>query len=102
MLHDVELDKFGHASPPFAGDVVTVRVRVICPPPHDTEHEPQALHADTAQSIGQLPALHDVESVSDGQALPPLAGAVVTVRVRDLLPLPHVVEHADQFDQLLT
>ena len=101
-MHDVELDKLGHAAPPFAGDVVTVRVRVICPPPQETEQEPHELHADTTQSIGQLPALQDVESLSVGQALPPLAGCVIIVRVRDLLPLPHVVEHDDQLDQLLT
>ncbi len=59
---------------------------------------PQLPHAPT-QSTGHKGELHDCDAVVPllvEQATPPFATAVVTMNVRDWLPLPHVVEHVPQ------
>jgi hypothetical protein len=42
----------GHALPPWAGDVTTLRMTVCTPPPHDREHEPEGLKSLITQSTG--------------------------------------------------
>jgi hypothetical protein len=90
--------------PPLAAGVVTVRVRVWVPPPQVAEQVDQSLQGLTAQStgIGHAWVLHVWVSVSAGQAIPPLAGWVVTVRVRVCIPPPQAAEQADQSLQGLT
>jgi hypothetical protein len=63
--------------------------------PHVVEHAPHVLHAPT-QSTGHSSVLQFCETaapVAVEHATPPFATAVVTVKVRDWLPVPHVVEH---------
>jgi hypothetical protein len=95
--------KDGHAAPPFAAAVNTVRVRVrLSVPSPFGVHADHADHAETTQSttvaIGRVS-----RSTSDGQAVPPLAGAVNTVRVlvRLSVPSPFGV-HADHADHAET
>lgn len=59
-------------------------LKTSSPPPQDLEHEPQ----EPAQSTGQACSLQAREV---GQASPPLAGCVVTVKVCE--PPPQVLEH---------
>lgn len=62
----------------------------------------QALRADqseTLQSMGQEGTSQALVSDKLSQALPPSLGALVMVRVRVLVELPHVAVHAVQSDQ---
>ncbi len=84
-----------HATPPFATAVVIAKVRDWLPKPHVSEHVPHESHAPT-QSTGHRGVLHHCDAavpVAVEHIMPPLATAVVTVKVRDWLPVPHVVEH---------
>lgn len=87
----------GHPTPPYPALVITERLRVCRPRPHETEHSLQLLKFETSQLIGQACVLHDCCAVSDGHALPPWRAAVDAVRLRLCAPVPHVVVQADQF-----
>lgn len=54
VLHFCVCDKTGHAAPPKADCVMTVRVDVCEPPPQVAVHLDQADHADTVQAMGHL------------------------------------------------
>ena len=75
------------------------RVRLIWPPPHECEHAVHGLQAFTVQSTGHAKALHVWLLLRAGHALPPCAAAVVTTRVADCKPEPHVSEHESQLLQ---
>ena len=90
--------------PPLLGGRVTVRVRIRVPPPHirlHSLHSPQGL---TSQStgMGQGSLLQARVSMSSGQAIPPLPGCRVTVRVRVCVPPPHIRLHSPHSPQGLT
>ncbi len=51
---------------------------------------------------GQGEVAQLIVSFSTPHGNPPLLSSVVAVRVRDCEPLPHVLEHVDQEDQVLT
>ena len=79
------------------------RVREVAPVLHVTEHSDQAVHGVMTQSTGHACTLHLFVSAEWGQALPPCAGMRATLRVRALLPPPHVVVqpvHVPQSDTL--
>ena len=80
----------GHFMPPLDGEVTTLRVLACCPPPQVLEHSPLFSHSEILQSTGQSSSLQSSVSVKAGQALPPCTAAVVTVRVLDRVPPPHV------------
>jgi hypothetical protein len=81
---------------------VIVRVCVCTPPPHVLEQADQADHSETPQSIGHAAVLHAWFWFKAGQAVPPLAADVTTVRVWVCEPPPQRVEHADHADHSLT
>jgi hypothetical protein len=82
----------GQAAPPFSGDTVIARVRVMVPPPHAAEQLPHPPHKPTWQLTGQPCVLHAAFSRVAGQAVPPLSGGTVTNRVRVMVPPPHAAE----------
>jgi hypothetical protein len=92
----------GHCAPPHEASVVTVRAREREPVPHVTEHDDHAAQLVTTHDTGQQPKPQLAVSDNAGHAVPPLAGACVTVRVRSFVAdVPHVAvhaPHADQFD----
>jgi len=55
VLHGWESAKAGHATPPFAAWVITVRVRDWTPRPHREEQAPHDDQEETAQLVGALP-----------------------------------------------
>ena len=79
-----------------------LRVRVCEPPPHVCEQAGHVAHCDWTQFTGQHVSLHEEESVSTGQPAPPFDTGVVMVRLRDLVPPPHVTVHADHASQPVT
>lgn len=81
-------------APPLEG-AGFVQVRVSVPPPHATEHAPNALHPP---SVGQLCKLHGCEE-APMQYAPPLEGGGL-VQVRVWMPTPQVEEHAPKEVQL--
>lgn len=70
--------------------------------PHVTEHDDHDAQLVTEHDTGQQPKPQLAVSLNDGHAVPPLAGACVTTRVRSFVAdVPHVAVHAphdDQFD----
>mmetsp|Transcript_13595 Transcript_13595/g.47379 ORF Transcript_13595/g.47379 Transcript_13595/m.47379 type:complete len:436 (-) Transcript_13595:2893-4200(-) len=85
----------GQAAPRRFALVTTSRLRVrLPPPPHGTEHSPQALHSPTTQSTGHVAAS---VCVSAGQTAPLPAAASTTVRVRVRTPAAHA-PHAPHSD----
>ncbi len=86
-VHGTTCDSAGHAEPPYAGLVTTVRVTVVTPLPQVTEQEldETEVQLDTTQfcAVGHACVLHACVSTSAGQAVPPDDGLTVTVRVRD-------------------
>lgn len=94
----------------------TWRVLNCSPPPHVFEHEESEDHSENVHSddvVGALVGSVGAEghgALAHGSAssmvnpcsahvLPLFAAAMCTVRVRVVMPKPHVVEHAAQFDQ---
>jgi hypothetical protein len=51
--------------------------------------------------VGHGAVLHDSKSFS-GLHVPPHDSNVCTVRERERVPVPHAIEHDDQFDHMLT
>lgn len=73
----------GQGTPPKLAWVMTVRVRVCWPPPQLRVQVDQVPQSDTTQSMAQGWSLHGRFSLKlVGHGAPPLAAAVVTVRMR--------------------
>lgn len=89
----------GHAAPPLAAGVVTVKVCVCEPPPQLALHPDQPDQVPT-QSTGQPCTLHGCVCGETGHEAPPWAGCCFTVKVCDCVPPPQVAEQADQPDQV--
>jgi len=98
-LQPAVLASVGHATPPCAASVVTVRARTLVPPPQVTVHEPHSAQSDTTQSTGHGELWHDCVSVSCGHCWPPCSAGVVIERERLFVPPPHVLVHAVNADQ---
>jgi hypothetical protein len=89
----------GHAAPPLAAAVTMLRVRTWVPPPQGSEQGPQADQSLTTQSTGHGSVLQERDSLSTGQAAPPLAAATTMLRVRIWVPPPQGSEQGPQSDQ---
>ena len=71
------------------------RVWGMVPPPQDTEHSPAASHSCViSQWMGQATTWQACEPLIAGQMRPLCCEAVVTVRVRCVIPSPHDVLHS--------
>jgi len=104
-LHATDRDKAGQATPPLADGVMTVRDCACWPPPHDAEQTPNAPNSLTTQSTtggGHSCALQRSICVRGGQAAPPKAGDVTTVRVDVTEPPPHALSHMPSTKALTT
>ena len=88
-MHDCVSWAAGHAAPPLPAAVLTVRERVMTPPPHVTLHEPHCANAFITQSVGQACVLHSSTCSRLGQTAPPSEAAVITERERVRRPPPH-------------
>ena len=94
----------------FAGHVALAHASHLGPIPFavsdipNTQQPPQTLHFSRGQHrSGHVALAHGRAWASAGHALPLCAGGTATVRARALVPLlPHVREHAVQFDQAVT
>jgi hypothetical protein len=95
--------RVGHASPPFAGDVRTARVRCRLLAPHVAAHGDHSIQSSTPQScgqgcsgvgfgVGQAASKQCDTSSEGGQGSPSCSGGVNTVRQRIVSPYPHVTE----------
>jgi hypothetical protein len=84
-----------HATPPKPAAVVTVRERDLVPWAQVIVHALQSVHVPITQSTGHACTLHPCDSSSTGQATPPSAGCVVTVRERVCEPVPHDLVQLD-------
>jgi hypothetical protein len=80
--------------------IVTLRDRVVVPPPHDTGHGVHVDHTDTPHA--HAGCVHACDSLSAPHAAPPFAGAATTARVRRCSPVPHCCEHTLQLDHMLS
>ena len=69
------------------------------PVPQVLEQEEYLVHMETLQSMGQAKVLQVVVWRSDGQAAPPCWTALMTDLVRYLVPVPQVLEQAENLDQ---
>ena len=92
----------GHVSPPNAGEVPTVNVRVcVPPPPHSMVQDCHSAQAPS-QSIGHSCELHSRESVAPASSrheTPPALDSTLTTNERVCSPPPqdrlHVTDHGD-------
>ena len=98
VLHALEAFSVGHALPPFLTCVVIVRLRFCVPEPQALVQPPHDCHEETAQSMGQAFVLHAAVVLVFSHFLPPFAAFCAIVRVLDLVPLPHVLEHFPHAD----
>ena len=99
-LHSRVSAECGQALPPKKG-IVVLRERFCMPRPHDFVQGDHASNVSTAQSMGQLCALHERVSAVCGQALPPTVGCTC-VRERDCAPVPHDLVHVVQAPKVAT
>ena len=81
---------------------MTLRERIRLPDPQATGHEPQAPHAVNEQSTAHGCAAQPIVSVSAWHVVPPYSAGCAIVRLRVLVPPPHVAVHADQAENALT
>jgi hypothetical protein len=92
----------GHKAPPFEAGVAMVRKRIWDPEPHDLVQVLKAAHSLTTQATGQADVVQ--EEVSDNvveQGWPPFCSKLVTVRVREWVPVPpQVTEQSEKSLQL--
>ena len=102
VLQALVSERARQAFPPNAAAILTLRSRVWAPVPQVLVQAPKAPQAETTQSMGQAWVLQSVSSVRVGQALPPLATAVVTTLNRFLVPAPQLTEQTLQADQAET
>lgn len=84
----------GHATPPCALGIDTLRSRTCCPPPHTAPHVDQSVQSDTSQLTGQGFSPHESLCVKGGHTAPPFCGAVTTLRSCIVKPPPHVALHS--------
>jgi hypothetical protein len=94
VLQAMVWSNIGHATPLLAAAVVTVRLRVVVPPPHPRLQPLKSPHALMIQSMGQALVLQSAFWCCDAQTRPLCFIAVMTLRVLILMPLPHVSEQA--------
>ena len=87
-LHVAETEEASQYLPPNAGWSMTLRERVLWPPPQDTVHSSHSPQEAWAQSLGQECMLHSRVTWCGGHAAPPLAASWATVRERVWLPDP--------------
>lgn len=85
----------GMGMPPYIGNVVTVRVRMMTAPPQETEHVAHGPQGVTTASMGQGCVLQGFVSVVMGQGMPPWRGDVVIALVWVVVPAPHVTVQVD-------
>jgi len=102
VLHFWLSESFGHAVPPLAALVLTVRLRVCVPLPQDFVHMPHLPQLFTAQLTLQLCVLHFLLSESFGHAVPPCTAFVLIVRLRVCVPLPQDFVHLPHLPQPFT
>jgi len=87
-LQDAASLSSGHTVPPHEASVMTVRVRVVVPPPHSAEQALHSLQSLTVQSVGAtgeypqlLPSQAAVKQASfDTQAFPQVPQSVTAPR----------------------
>lgn len=95
MLQGCESAKAGHATPKFAGSTLTVRRRVLVPPPQVAVQDSQSDQPVTTQLTGQAPVLQTLVSV-DGHAVPPWSACCWIDTSLACVPPPQVFEHDPQ------
>ena len=84
--------------PPNAAPDTTLRLRLCVPEPHDCVHAVQPDHELGTQSTGQILALHVMTSdMCPVHGLPPCLGWTRISRLRERVPPPHVLEHAENW-----
>merc|ERR1719313_1276106 len=94
MLHGSVSVVSPQRTPPCWGVRVTLRVRSFTPPPQSALQVLHPLHISISQSMGQGKSLHVRSMVRGGQAAPPYAGWMLTLRLRSCMPTPHVTVHS--------
>jgi hypothetical protein len=92
VLHDTVSWSSGQEKPPWSLWVTTERERLFVPLPQDLVQAEYAEKALRTQCTGHGPSVHTCISLRLPQMRPPWAAGVVTVRVRDCVPEPHVTE----------
>jgi hypothetical protein len=104
--HASVCSRAGHAWPPCAAEMVTVRCLVIVPLPHVVSQLPKEPQSLTSQSTVHATALHACTSVNCGQVAPPQLDCTSTVRFRIVVPAPPSEEqlcvHSDHEDHWVT
>merc|ERR1719446_1315374 len=80
--------------PPAPGATRICLARVWMPPPHFSEQLDHPDQPESLQSMGQAKVLQVCTCLLMGQVLPPWAFQATTERVRDLVPVAQVAEHA--------
>merc|ERR1719265_209430 len=94
MLHGSVSVVSPQRTPPCWGVRVTLRLRSFTPPPQSALQVLHPLHMSTSQSMGQGKSLHVRSMVRGGQAAPPYAGWMLTLRLSICMPPPHVTVHS--------
>merc|ERR1719387_978115 len=94
MLHGSVSVVSPQRAPPCSGVRITLRVRSFTPPPQSALQVLHPLQVSTSQSTGQGKSLHVRSMVSGGQAAPPYAGWILTLRLSSCMPPPHVTVHS--------
>jgi hypothetical protein len=90
------------ALPPWAGALMTERVRVLEPMPQVLEQALNLDQAETLPSMGQLWELQARAERKPEQPRPPKAPRLMMLRVRRWTPLPQVLVQEVQRDQAET
>jgi hypothetical protein len=95
---------FNVQEPPNLAWFTMLRVRRCVPVPHLLEQASKLVHGDKPlQSIGQAKVLQRQRLSMGGQAIPPYAAAVITLRVRVFEPpSPQLFEQALHVLQAVT
>ena len=102
MLQSRVCRSSGQATPPLRAAVRTVRVRVVKPPPHETEHTVQPEKAPVAQSTAQGALLQVRVSLRKGHCVPLALACATTERVRRCAPPPHGASQVVQAEKTPT
>ena len=88
-------DDTPQALPPCSAARSVERVRVAVPPAHFSVQAPQLIQADCSQSTGHASVAQFLDSLVDGQTLPPYAALVWMRLERLVVPVPQDTVHAD-------
>merc|ERR1719387_690267 len=94
MLHGSVSVVSPQRTPPCWGTRVTLRLRSFTPPPQSALQVLHPLQVSISQSMGQGKSLHVRSMVRGGQAAPPYAGWMLTLRLSICMPPPHVTVHS--------